>query len=120
MAPIAKAAKSLNKSTPPRTFEFSVGHPIGLTALDVDLIKVGAAVHAAGRRVFQKHTSAACRLSLKFADRLLPVVGFSATPRRLLQVLASDDTLPLAGGFTVAFDQGPHVLFPFNFWPRAE
>lgn len=41
MAPIAKAAKSLNKSTPPRTFEFSVGHPIGLTALDVDLIKVG-------------------------------------------------------------------------------
>lgn len=44
MAPIAKAAKSLNKSTPPRTFEFSVGHPIGLTALDVDLIKVGDVV----------------------------------------------------------------------------
>lgn len=40
MAPIAKAAKSTNKTTPPRAFEFSVGHPIGLTALDVDLIKV--------------------------------------------------------------------------------
>lgn len=40
MAPIAKAAKSMNKTTPPRAFEFSVGHPTGLTALDVDLIKV--------------------------------------------------------------------------------
>lgn len=40
MAPIAKATKTLNKTTPPRTFEFSVGHPTGLTALDVDLIKV--------------------------------------------------------------------------------
>lgn len=40
MAPIAKATKTTNKSTPPRAFEFSVGHPTGLTALDVDLIKV--------------------------------------------------------------------------------
>lgn len=40
MAPIAKAVKNLDKNTPPRAFEFSVGHPTGLTALDVDLIKV--------------------------------------------------------------------------------
>lgn len=40
MAPIAKATKALNKTTPPRAFEFSVGHPAGLTALDIDLIKV--------------------------------------------------------------------------------
>ena len=43
MAPIAKAARALDKTTPPRPFEFSVGHPTGLTALDVDLIKVGKA-----------------------------------------------------------------------------
>lgn len=52
MAPIAKATKTLNKTTPPRTFEFSVGHPTGLTALDVDLIKLTAQFTAVGGRNF--------------------------------------------------------------------
>ncbi|CAM9592740.1 unnamed protein product [Pylaiella littoralis] len=52
MAPIAKAAKSMNKTTPPRAFEFSVGHPTGLTALDVDLIKLTAQFTAVGGRNF--------------------------------------------------------------------
>eukprot|EP00752_Nemacystus_decipiens_P010228 g9113.t1 len=52
MAPIAKAAKSTNKTTPPRAFEFSVGHPTGLTALDVDLIKLTAQFTAVGGRNF--------------------------------------------------------------------
>ena len=48
MAPIAKAAKSMNKTNPPRAFEFSVGHPTGLTALDVDLIKVSNHITCCG------------------------------------------------------------------------
>ncbi|CAN0134833.1 unnamed protein product [Scytosiphon promiscuus] len=52
MAPIAKAVKNLDKNTPPRAFEFSVGHPTGLTALDVDLIKLTAQFTAVGGRNF--------------------------------------------------------------------
>ncbi|CAM9098128.1 unnamed protein product [Discosporangium mesarthrocarpum] len=52
MAPIAKAALNLNKDQAPPPFEFSVGHPTGLTALDVDLIKLTAQFTAVGGRNF--------------------------------------------------------------------
>ncbi|CAM9135276.1 unnamed protein product, partial [Choristocarpus tenellus] len=52
MAPIAKAALSLNKDQAPPPFEFSVGHPMGLTALDVDIIKLTAQFTAVGGRNF--------------------------------------------------------------------
>ncbi|CAM9217321.1 unnamed protein product, partial [Phaeothamnion confervicola] len=52
MAPIAKAAKSIDKDRPPPPFEFSAGHPTGLTAQEVDLIKLTAQYTAAGGRAF--------------------------------------------------------------------
>lgn len=74
MAPIAKAAKSLNKSTPPRTFEFSVGHPTGLTALDVDLIKVSGRVSALVEYCFEE-VLAALRVQYQVQMRDVQAIG---------------------------------------------
>ncbi|KAG5175076.1 Surp module-domain-containing protein [Tribonema minus] len=52
MAPIAKAARTIAKDVKPPPFVFSHGHPTGLTAHDLDLIKLTAQYTAAGGRQF--------------------------------------------------------------------
>ncbi|CAN0488541.1 unnamed protein product [Ectocarpus sp. 12 AP-2014] len=101
MAPIAKAVKSLNKATEPRAFEFSVGHPTGLTALDVDLIKLTAQFTAVGGRnflaelakrearneqfQFLKHTHALFSYFTSLVDAYTKVLQPTATQRAYVE-----------------------------------
>ncbi|CAM9113570.1 unnamed protein product [Chrysoparadoxa australica] len=52
LEPIAKAAKSVPKDLAPPPYEFSMGHPSGLTAMQVDVIKLTAQYTAAGGKSF--------------------------------------------------------------------